>query len=174
MEQVFDQCQQFEEKRLSFLREVLLDVKCHLNLTEDQRFDMFGSADVKKTRNHCSCAKSLLPAYSYTTVYGELEHTITSASAVEDLKWFSNNHGPGMHMNWPQFEVQEYSLMARYAELINVTNQTEHICSHVWQEYNPDLTHSITKKSKKGNDGVMLTNITAAAADRTQAGERGR
>uniref|UniRef100_A0A8C3G5N1 Protein kinase C and casein kinase substrate in neurons 1b n=1 Tax=Cyclopterus lumpus TaxID=8103 RepID=A0A8C3G5N1_CYCLU len=36
MEQVFDQCQQFEEKRLSFLREVLLDVKRHLNLTEDQ------------------------------------------------------------------------------------------------------------------------------------------
>lgn len=41
MEQVFDQCQQFEEKRLSFLREVLLDVKRHLNLTEDQRFATF-------------------------------------------------------------------------------------------------------------------------------------
>lgn len=40
MEQVFDQCQQFEEKRLSFLREVLLDVKRHLNLTENQRFEM--------------------------------------------------------------------------------------------------------------------------------------
>lgn len=38
MEQVFDQCQQFEEKRLHFFREVLLDVKHHLNLTEDQRF----------------------------------------------------------------------------------------------------------------------------------------
>lgn len=39
MEQVFDQCQQFEEKRLRFIREVLLDVKHHLNLTEDQRFE---------------------------------------------------------------------------------------------------------------------------------------
>lgn len=38
MEVVFDQCQQFEEKRLSFLREVLLDVKRHINLTENQRF----------------------------------------------------------------------------------------------------------------------------------------
>ena len=38
MEQVFDTCQQFEEKRLSFLREVLLDVKRHLNLTENQRY----------------------------------------------------------------------------------------------------------------------------------------
>ncbi|XP_026202727.1 protein kinase C and casein kinase substrate in neurons protein 1 isoform X1 [Anabas testudineus] len=118
MEQVFDQCQQFEEKRLSFLREVLLDVKRHLNLTENQ---------------------------SYATVYRELERTILSASAQEDLKWFSNTHGPGMHMNWPQFE-----------------------------EYNPDLAHSITKKekSKKGSDGVMLTNVTTAV-ETAQTGDRG-
>ncbi|KAM8867034.1 protein kinase C and casein kinase substrate in neurons protein 1-like isoform 1-T2 [Synchiropus picturatus] len=104
MEQVFDQCQQFEEKRLSFIREALLDVKRHLNLTENQ---------------------------SYAAVYRELEHTIMSASAHEDLKWFSNTYGPGMHMNWPQFE-----------------------------EYNPDLTHNIVKKSKKSSDGVMLTNVS--------------
>lgn len=118
MEAVFDQCQQFEEKRLSFLREVLLDVKRHLNLTENQ---------------------------SYSTVYRELERTITTASAQEDLKWFSNTHGPGMHMNWPQFE-----------------------------EYNPDLTHHISKKekSKKGGDGIMLTNVTTAV-DHAQAGDRG-
>ncbi|XP_008277838.1 protein kinase C and casein kinase substrate in neurons protein 1 [Stegastes partitus] len=117
MEQVFEQCQQFEEKRLSFLREVLLDVKRHLNLTENQ---------------------------SYTTVYRDLERTITSASPQEDLKWFSNTHGPGMHMNWPQFE-----------------------------EYNPDLSHNISKreKSKKG-DGVMLTHVTTAG-DNAQAGDRG-
>lgn len=117
MELVFDQCQQFEQKRLSFLREVLLDVKRHLNLTENQ---------------------------SYATVYNELEHTIVSASAQEDLKWFSLTHGPGMHMNWPQFE-----------------------------EYNPELTHSISKKekSKKNHDGVMLTHV--AAVDQTQSGDRG-
>lgn len=39
MEQVFDQCQQFEEKRLRFIREVLLDIKHHLNLTEKERFE---------------------------------------------------------------------------------------------------------------------------------------
>lgn len=118
MEQVFDQCQQFEEKRLSFLREVLLDVKRHLNLTENQ---------------------------SYSTVYRDLERTITTASAQEDLKWFSNTHGPGMHMNWPQFE-----------------------------EYNPDLTHSISKKekSKKSSDGVTLTNVSTPV-DHAQAGDRG-
>ncbi|TMS19203.1 Protein kinase C and casein kinase substrate in neurons protein 1 [Larimichthys crocea] len=118
MEQVFDQCQQFEEKRLSFLREVLLDVKRHLNLTEDQ---------------------------SYAAVYRDLERVITSASAQEDLKLFSNIHGPGMHMNWPQFE-----------------------------EYNPDLTHHISKKekSKKSSDGVMLTNVNTVV-DHAQAGDRG-
>ncbi|XP_068598529.1 protein kinase C and casein kinase substrate in neurons protein 1 [Brachionichthys hirsutus] len=115
MEQVFDQCQQFEEKRLSFLKEVLLDVKRHLNLAGDQ---------------------------SYAMVYSELEHIITSASTQEDLKWFSSTHGPRMYMNWPKFE-----------------------------EFNPDLTHSITKKLKKGSDGVTLTNVTAAA-DLAQ-GDRG-
>ncbi|CAN9511923.1 unnamed protein product [Ophioblennius macclurei] len=118
MEQVFDQSQQFEEKRLSFLREVLLEVKGHLNLTENQ---------------------------SYSDVYRELEHTITSASAQEDLKWFNNCHGPGMHMNWPQFE-----------------------------EYNPDLAHHISKKEKlrKGTDGIMLTHVTTAV-DHAQASDRG-
>lgn len=52
MEQVFDQCQQFEEKRLTFIREVLLDVKHHLNLTEDQRFGTF------KTINMTRCKSS--------------------------------------------------------------------------------------------------------------------
>lgn len=37
MEQVFDQCQQHEIRRLTFLKEALLDIKRHLNLTENQR-----------------------------------------------------------------------------------------------------------------------------------------
>lgn len=118
MEQVFGQSQQFEEKRLAFVREVLLDFKRHLNLTENQ---------------------------SYSTVYRDLERTITSASPQEDLKWFSNTHGPGMHMHWPQFE-----------------------------EYNPDLAHSITKKekSKKVNDGVTLTNVSQGVSH-AQTSDRG-
>ncbi|KAM4583370.1 protein kinase C and casein kinase substrate in neurons protein 1 isoform 2-T4 [Fundulus diaphanus] len=118
MDQVFSQCQQFEEKRLAFLKEVLLDVKRHLNLTEKQ---------------------------NYVTVYRDLEQAITSASPEEDLKWFSNIHGPGMHMNWPKFE-----------------------------EYNPDLTHTISKreKSKKFNEEVMLTNVRAPGGN-VQAEDRG-
>ncbi|NWI32782.1 PACN1 protein, partial [Sula dactylatra] len=79
MEQVFEQCQQFEEKRLNFLKEVLLDVKRHLNLAENS---------------------------SYANVYRELEQTIRLSDAQEDLRWFRSTSGPGMPMNWPQFEVR--------------------------------------------------------------------
>uniref|UniRef100_A0A3P9HH72 Protein kinase C and casein kinase substrate in neurons 1b n=1 Tax=Oryzias latipes TaxID=8090 RepID=A0A3P9HH72_ORYLA len=117
MEQVFEQCQQFEERRLSFIKEVLLDVKRHLNLTENQ---------------------------SYAAVYRDLEQTISSASPQEDLRWFSSSHGPGMHMNWPQFE-----------------------------EYNPDLAHSIAKKEKLGKgDKIKLTNVTPSV-QHSQGGDRG-
>ncbi|XP_016388526.1 protein kinase C and casein kinase substrate in neurons protein 1-like [Sinocyclocheilus rhinocerous] len=98
MEQVFDQCQQHEVKRLTFLKEVLLDIKRHLNLTENQ---------------------------NYASVYREFERTILAANTQEDLKWFSNNHGPGMHMNWPQLE-----------------------------EYNPEATNAVAKREKKKPDGV--------------------
>ncbi|NWS60014.1 PACN1 protein, partial [Chunga burmeisteri] len=79
MEQVFEQCQQFEEKRLNFLKEVLLDIKRHLNLAESS---------------------------SYANVYRELEQTIRVSDAQEDLRWFRSTSGPGMPMNWPQFEVR--------------------------------------------------------------------
>lgn len=37
MEQVFEQCQQFEDKRLGFFKEILQDIKRHLNLTENNK-----------------------------------------------------------------------------------------------------------------------------------------
>lgn len=43
---------------------------------------------------------------SYSSIYRDLEYAIKSADVPEDLKWFKNNHGPGMTMNWPQFEVR--------------------------------------------------------------------
>ncbi|XP_053082862.1 protein kinase C and casein kinase substrate in neurons protein 2 isoform X2 [Acinonyx jubatus] len=79
MEQVFEQCQQFEEKRLRFFREVLLEVQKHLDLSN---------------------------VASYKNIYRDLEQSIKAADAVEDLRWFRANHGPGMSMNWPQFEVR--------------------------------------------------------------------
>ncbi|XP_041051544.1 protein kinase C and casein kinase substrate in neurons protein 1 [Carcharodon carcharias] len=117
MEQVFEQCQQFEEKRLVFFREVLQDIKRHLNLTENN---------------------------NYTNIYRELEQVIRIADSQEDLKWFNSTHGPGMPMNWPQFE-----------------------------EYSQDMTHTVAKreKVKKVNEGV--TNISPGGEQVTQAVDRG-
>jgi len=39
MEQVFEQWQQFEEKRITFFRELLLEVKQHLDLSTNHRSD---------------------------------------------------------------------------------------------------------------------------------------
>ncbi|XP_015414160.1 PREDICTED: protein kinase C and casein kinase substrate in neurons protein 1 [Myotis davidii] len=119
MEQVFEQCQQFEEKRLVFLKEVLLDIKRHLNLAENS---------------------------SYVHVYRELEQVIRGADAQDDLRWFRSTSGPGMPMNWPQFE-----------------------------DWNPDLPHATAKKEKqpKKAEGAALTNATGVLESTSQAGDRG-
>lgn len=40
MEQVFEQWQQFEDKRIRFFRELLLEVKQHLDLSTNHRSDI--------------------------------------------------------------------------------------------------------------------------------------
>ncbi|XP_007939984.1 protein kinase C and casein kinase substrate in neurons protein 2 [Orycteropus afer afer] len=106
MEQVFEQCQQSEEKRLRFFREVLLDVQKHLDLST---------------------------VASYKNIYRDVEQTIKAADAVEDLRWFRANHGPGMSMNWPQFEDEEWSA---------------------------DLNRTLSRREKKKvADGITLTGI---------------
>ncbi|XP_027710044.1 protein kinase C and casein kinase substrate in neurons protein 2 isoform X2 [Vombatus ursinus] len=105
MEQVFEQCQQFEEKRLRFFREVMLEIQKHLDLSNTA---------------------------SYKNIYRELEQSIQAADAVEDLRWFRANHGPGMSMNWPQFE-----------------------------EWSADLNRTLSRREKKkASDGVTLTGIS--------------
>nr|XP_028584578.1 protein kinase C and casein kinase substrate in neurons protein 2 isoform X1 [Podarcis muralis]XP_028584579.1 protein kinase C and casein kinase substrate in neurons protein 2 isoform X1 [Podarcis muralis] len=107
MEQVFEQCQQFEERRIRFFREVLLEVQKHLDL-------------------------STVPGYK--NIYRELEQNIKAADTVEDLRWFRANHGPGMSMNWPQFEDEDWSA---------------------------DLNRTLSRREKKkAADGVTLTGIS--------------
>uniref|UniRef100_A0A3P8SH78 Protein kinase C and casein kinase substrate in neurons 2 n=1 Tax=Amphiprion percula TaxID=161767 RepID=A0A3P8SH78_AMPPE len=110
MEQVFEQWQQFEDKRIRFFRELLLEVKQHLDLSSNHRFQ---------------------------TVYHTLEDTISATDAEEDLKWFRSNHGPGMPMNWPQFE-----------------------------DWSIDLNRTLSRREKKKpSEGVTLTGISQTGSD---------
>ncbi|GAA6221117.1 protein kinase C and casein kinase substrate in neurons protein 2 isoform X4 [Lates japonicus] len=110
MEQVFEQWQQFEDKRICFFRELLLEVKQHMDLSTNHRFQ---------------------------TIYHTLEDTISATDAEEDLKWFRSNHGPGMPMNWPQFE-----------------------------DWSIDLNRTLSRREKKKpSEGVTLTGISQTGSD---------
>lgn len=77
MTQVFEKCQEMEAQRLQFFKEVLFGIHKCLNISQDP----------------------VLPQ-----IYEEFYHTINNADHEKDLKWWSNNHGVNMAMNWPQFE----------------------------------------------------------------------
>ncbi|CAL1683748.1 unnamed protein product [Lasius platythorax] len=77
MTQVFEKCQEMEAQRLQFFKDVLFGIHKCLNVSQDP----------------------VLPQ-----IYEEFFHTINNADHEKDLKWWSNNHGVNMAMNWPQFE----------------------------------------------------------------------
>ncbi|XP_056433928.1 protein kinase C and casein kinase substrate in neurons protein 2 isoform X1 [Gadus chalcogrammus] len=131
MEQVFEQWQQFEEKRISFFKELLLEVKQHLDLSSNHRFQ---------------------------TTYHNLQDTLTAADAEEDLKWFRSNHGPGMPMNWPQFETLASS-PPRSSKRWSVV------------AWSVDLNRTLSRREtkKKPTDGVTLTGINQTGSDQSVA-----
>ncbi|XP_067100769.1 protein kinase C and casein kinase substrate in neurons protein 1-like [Osmerus mordax] len=77
MEAIFDQSQEEERKRISFLKQAFLSIHRHLDITNND---------------------------SVKAVYSELHHTLMSISEQDDLRWWKNNHGPGMPTDWPQIE----------------------------------------------------------------------
>lgn len=86
MSQVFDKCQEMEAQRLQFFKKVLFGIHKCLNISQDP----------------------VLPQ-----IYEEFYHTINNADHEKDLKWWSNNHGVNMAMNWPQFELRRRSFKLR-------------------------------------------------------------
>lgn len=79
MEAIFDQSQEEERKRISFLKQAFLAIHRHLDITNNE---------------------------SVKAVYSELHHTLTSITEEDDLRWWKNNHGPGMPTDWPA--IQEW------------------------------------------------------------------
>uniref|UniRef100_A0A646QDQ0 Protein kinase C and casein kinase substrate in neurons protein n=1 Tax=Hemiscolopendra marginata TaxID=943146 RepID=A0A646QDQ0_9MYRI len=146
---VFDKCQEMEDKRLNFFKEMLFGVHDCLNISKDP----------------------LLPQ-----IYEEYRHTIQNADSTKDLKWWSNNHGVAMAMNWPQFEEysEEFREISRLSRRpgtdggIILINQRTVGDDH--PEFTPEI-HNISKKSGKGiagegKDGITMTKISNHKQDK--------
>ncbi|XP_075939250.1 protein kinase C and casein kinase II substrate protein 3-like [Anarhichas minor] len=145
MEQVFNLTQEAERRRLRFFKDVLLDIHTHLDLSakdwvavEKRRLPLLvGGAEIKRE----AAPAVALPGDYWTSLWfkglhRDLGQTIQAANDTEDLRWWRNTHGPGMSMNWPQFE-----------------------------EWSPEASRSISRKVRGGNSEdnvVTLTNIVSS------------
>lgn len=77
MHMVFDRCNEFEQARLDFVKEMLFKTHECLNIAYDDT----------------------LP-----TIFSAFRASIENADSAKDLKLWSSNYGAAMAMNWPAFE----------------------------------------------------------------------
>uniref|UniRef100_A0A1I8GUJ9 SH3 domain-containing protein n=2 Tax=Macrostomum lignano TaxID=282301 RepID=A0A1I8GUJ9_9PLAT len=77
MSDVFAEAQEFERTRLEFFKAVLGHLHEALNISNEERIPQ---------------------------TYENLLHTVQRADADQDLRWWAQNHGDCMPVQWPQFE----------------------------------------------------------------------
>ncbi|XP_064104403.1 protein kinase C and casein kinase substrate in neurons protein 1-like isoform X4 [Macrobrachium nipponense] len=144
MTHVFEKAQEAESKRLMFFKDMLFATHKCLNISNDP---------------------------SLPRIYEEFNHTVANADYEKDLKWWSNNHGVNMPMNWPSYE--EYSEEFRDISgkgkrgggqipegAITLLNQRT--VGDDLPDYTPEL-HRISKKGPKGavsgGGDITLTSV---------------
>ncbi len=117
MESIFDQSQEEERKRTSFLKQAFLSIYTHLDVANNERcvgrvmlyWSNLSFCPFQYTRNEQIIqVLSLSLCVSIKAVYNELHNTLMSISEQEDLHWWKNSHGPGMPTDWPQFQVNTH------------------------------------------------------------------
>ncbi|XP_076056480.1 protein kinase C and casein kinase substrate in neurons protein Synd isoform X3 [Oratosquilla oratoria] len=145
MTQVYDKAQEGESGRLQFFKKMLFATHKCLNISIDPT----------------------LPR-----IYEEFQHTVANADYEKDLKWWSNNHGINMPMNWPQFEeyCEEFRDISGKGKRSGhipegaITLLNQRTVGDDLPEYTPDL-HRISKRGGKGqvsgSGEVTLTSIKA-------------
>ncbi|XP_043480389.1 protein kinase C and casein kinase substrate in neurons protein 1 isoform X2 [Leptopilina heterotoma] len=137
MTQVFEKCQEMEAQRLQFFKDVLFGIHKCLNISQDP----------------------VLPQ-----IYEEFYHTINNADHEKDLKWWSNNHGVNMAMNWPQFEdylPTSHKAKAKPVGSIISTNVST-------EEGKADGVNSRKEILEKNNDDDHSVNRTSSITNGTK------
>ncbi|XP_071512647.1 protein kinase C and casein kinase substrate in neurons protein 1 isoform X5 [Panulirus ornatus] len=143
MTHVFEKAQEAESKRLIFCKDMLFATHKCLNVSNDP---------------------------SLPRIYEEFHHTVANADYEKDLKWWSNNHGVNMPMNWPSFEeyseeFRDISSKGKRGGQIPegaITLLNQRTINDDLPEYTPDL-HRISKKTPKGavsgTGDITLTSV---------------
>lgn len=136
MTQVFEKCQEMEEERLKFFKDVLFDVHDCLNISKDPE----------------------LP-----NIYEEFRHTLQNADAAKDLDWWSNTYGVGMSMAWPQFEPfsEEFRDIIKDPKAKKVLTTNDGITlinQHKFNEELPEWNESFTTNGSVADSGDIDNN----------------
>lgn len=133
MTEVFEKCQEFEEKRLNFFKETLLSIHTCLDISSDP---------------------------TLSQIYREFRQVIEAADSAKDLKWWSQNHGTGMPPNWPVFEEYTpdlHNISKKERKIVNqMINHDSVTLTHV--NHHPVHVNKFSSDSNHMNSTVNSAN----------------